>query len=165
MSYTTEQERAAAQARAQAEAEAREERARLAAIEAEKIKQAHEAQRQAQEAAAKGNAEEAQKAMEAAQQAEAEAAALQMTQQVGTGAPEIEAPAKVSGISGRVTYSAEVDDLVALVKAVAEGKAPIESLQADMKFLGAQARAFKKAGELYPGVKSIASRSIAARAA
>jgi hypothetical protein len=31
--------------------------------------------------------------------------------------------------------------------------------------LGAQARAFKKAGQLYPGVMAVAERSIAARAA
>lgn len=164
LTYTAEQEKIAAKARAEAEAVARAERERLAAIEQEKYEAAKKAQAEAQAAASKGDSEAAEKAMAAAQQAEAEALALQMTQQVVTVAPTVEAQ-KVSGISGRVTYSAEVYDLKALIAAVAEGKAPIESLQADTKFLGAQARAFKKAGELYPGVTSIASRGLAARAA
>ena len=164
LTYTAEQEKIAAKARAEAEAVARAERERLAAIEQEKYEAAKKAQAEAQAAALKGDSEAAEKAMAAAQQAEAEALALQMTQQVVTVAPAVEAQ-KVSGISGRVTYSAEVYDLKALIAAVAEGKAPIESLQADTKFLGAQARAFKKAGELYPGVASIASRGLAARAA
>ena len=71
----------------------------------------------------------------------------------------------MSGISGRVTYAAHVDDLMTLVKAVAEGKAPLEAIGANDKFLGAQARAFKKSGPLYPGVTAIAERGIAARAA
>ena len=164
LTYTAEQEKIAAKARAEDEAVARAERERLAAIEQEKYEAAKKAQAEAQAAASKGDSEAAEKAMAAAQQAEAEALALQMTQQVVTVAPTVETQ-KVSGISGRVTYSAEVYDLKALIAAVAEGKAPIESLQADTKFLGAQARAFKKAGELYPGVTSIASRGLAARAA
>lgn len=88
-----------------------------------------------------------------------------VTANVVTAAPAVEAPAKVSGISGRMTFSAEVTDLMELVKAVAAGTAPIEAIQADTKFLGAQARAFKKAGQLYPGVMAVAERSISARAA
>jgi hypothetical protein len=64
-----------------------------------------------------------------------------------------------------MTYSAEVTNLLELVQAVAAGQAPLEALQAETKFLGAQARAFKKAGQLYPGVMAVAERSIAARAA
>ena len=79
--------------------------------------------------------------------------------------PTVAAPSKVSGISGRVTYGAEVVSLIDLVKAVAEGKAPIEALSANTTFLGQQARAFKKAGPLYPGVNAIATHGISARAA
>lgn len=165
VAYTSEQERLAAEARAKAEAQARAERERLAAIEREQMQAAAKAQAEAEAAAKKGDHEAAEKAMAIAQQAEAEAAALQMTQQVMTVTPDVESPTKVSGISSRVTFGAEVNDLLVLIKAVAEGKAPIECIQADMKFLGAQARAFKKAGELFPGVMSIASHSIAARAA
>ncbi|GAA4401120.1 hypothetical protein [Quisquiliibacterium transsilvanicum] len=163
--WTTEQERIAAEARRKAEAEARAERERLAAIEREQAEAARRAQEEAQAAAAAGDQEAAAAAMAAAQAAEEQAAVAAMTAQVVTVAPAVEAPAKVTGITGRVTYSAEVTNLELLVKAVAQGLAPIECLQADTKFLGAQARAFKKAGELFPGVMAVAERSIAARAA
>ena len=71
-----------------------------------------------------------------------------MTANVVTVVPEVEQASKGAGIRGRTTYAAHVEDLRALVKAVAEGKAPIEAIQADTKFLNAQARAFKKQGQL-----------------
>lgn len=165
VSWTTEQERIAAEARAQAEAKARAERERLAELERQQAEAARRAQEEAQAAAAAGDIEAAEIALAEAQAAEQQAAVAAMTAQVVTVAPAVEAPAKVAGISGRVTYSAQVDDLLALVKAVAAGQAPLEALQPDMKFLGAQARAFKKAGQLYPGVTINAERSISARAA
>lgn len=88
-----------------------------------------------------------------------------MTAEIVTFAPAVAAPAKVTGIAGRVTYSAEVVDLMALIQAVAAGKAPIQAIAADEKFLGAQARAFKSPGDLYPGVMCRAERGISARAA
>lgn len=165
VTWSTEQERIAAEARAKAEAEARAERERLAAIERERAEAARRAEAEAQAAAAAGDQVAAAKALADAHAAQEQAAVAALTAQVVTVAPVIEAPAKVSGISGRVTYSAEVTDFLALVKAVAAGQAPIECLQADTKFLSAQARAFKKDGILYPGVVSKAERSIAARAA
>lgn len=165
VTWTSEQERLAAEARARAEAEARAERERLAAIEREQAEAARKAQEEAQAAAAAGDQEAAAAAMAAAQAAQEQAAVAAMTANVVTVAPAVEAPAKVTGISGRINYSAEVTDLLALVQAVAAGIAPIECLQADAKFLGAQARAFKKAGQLYPGVMAVAERSISARAA
>ncbi len=165
VTWTTEQERLAAIARAEAEAAARAERERLAAIEREQQEAARKAQEEAQAAAAAGDQEAAQRAMAEAEAAQQQAAVTAMTAQVVTMAPVVEAPAKVTGISGRVTYSAEVTNLLELVQAVAAGTAPLEALQADTKFLGAQARAFKKAGQLYPGVMAVAERSIAARAA
>lgn len=165
VTWTSEQERLAAEARAKAEAEARAERERLAAIEREQAEAARKAQEEAQAAAAAGDQAAAAAAMAAAQAAQEQAAVAAMTANVVTVAPAVEAPAKVTGISGRVNYSAEVTDLLALVQAVAAGAAPIECLQADAKFLGAQARAFKKAGQLYPGVMAVAERSISARAA
>lgn len=165
VTWTTEQERLAAIARAEAEAAARAERERLAALEREQQEAARKAQEEAQAAAAAGDQEAAQRAMAEAEAAQQQAAVTAMTAQVVTIAPQVVEPAKISGISGRVTYSAEVTDLMKLVKAVAAGTAPLEALQADAKFLGAQARAFKKAGELYPGVMAVAERSIAARAA
>lgn len=165
VTWTTEQERLAAIARAEAEAAARAERERLAALEREQAEAARKAQEEAQAAAAAGDQEAAQRAMAEAEAAQQQAAVAAMTAQVVTAAPAVEAPAKVTGISGRMTYSAEVTDLLALVQAVAAGTAPLEAIQADTKFLGAQARAFKKAGQLYPGVMAVAERSISARAA
>lgn len=165
VTYTTEQERLAAEARAKAEAEARAERERLAAIEREQAEAARKAQAEAQAAAAAGDAEAAAAVMAAAQAAQEQADIAAMTANVVTIAPTVEAPAKVSGISSRVTFSAEVANLMELVKAVAAGTAPIEAIQANNKFLGAQARAFKKPGQLYPGVMAVAEHSIAARAA
>ena len=179
IAYTTEQERIAAEARRVAEEAARAERARLAAEQAEQERIAREAaeasaraQREAEAAAAAGDheaaaaaQEQARQQAEAAQAAQAEAQAAAVTAEVVSVMPTVAAPAKVVGISGRVNYAAQVDDLMTLVKAVAEGKAPIQCIAADEKFLGAQARAFKKAGPLYPGVECIAERGLAARAA
>ncbi len=164
VTYTTEQERLAAEARRQAEAEARAERERLAQQEREAQEAARRAEAEAQAAAEAGDQEAAAKAMQQAQAAQDAAAMAAITANVMTIAPQVEAPAKVSGISSRVSYVVEVTDLLALVKAVAAGTAPIECLQADAKFLGAQARAFKKAGQLYPGVLAKEERGIAARA-
>lgn len=165
VTWTTEQERLAAIARAEAEAAARAERERLAVIEREHQEAARKAQEEAQAAAAAGDQEAAKRAMAEAEAAQQQAAVMAMTAQVVTASPAVEAPAKVSGISGRMTFSADVTNLLELVKAVAAGTAPLEALQADTKFLGAQARAFKKAGQLYPGVMAVAERSISARAA
>jgi colicin import membrane protein len=165
VTWTTEQERLAAIARAEAEAAARGERERLAAIEREQAEAARRAQEEAQAAAAAGDQEAADAAMAAAQAAQEQAEMAALTANIVTITPQVEAPAKVSGISSRVTFSAEVFDLMQLVNAVAAGQAPIEALQAETKFLNAQARAFKKAGQLYPGVMAMAEHSIAARAA
>ena len=177
--WTTEQERLAAVARREAEEQARKERERLAAIQRE----AEEAQRRAAEASRKAHEEaqrlaaagdaaaavaaqqEAQAQAEVAEAAQSQAEEAAFTADIVTFAPAAEAPAKVSGISGRVTYSAHVDDLLALIKAVAAGTAPIQAICADEKFLGAQARAFKRSGDLYPGVSIRAERIISARSA
>lgn len=68
---------------------------------------------------------------------------------------------KVAGISMRETWSAQVVDIMKLVKAVAEGKAPIQCISADTVFLGQQARAMKGALN-YPGVKAVMNSNISA---
>jgi hypothetical protein len=68
---------------------------------------------------------------------------------------------KVAGISMRETWSAQVVDLMKLVKAVAEGKAPIQCISANTVFLGQQARSMKAALN-YPGVKAVSDSSISA---
>ena len=62
------------------------------------------------------------------------------------------APVHVAGKVSKTVYGAKVTDLMALVKAVAEGKAPIQALLADQSFLNKQATAFKE-GFSYPGVE------------
>lgn len=177
--YTDEQERIAAEAKRIADAAAAVERHRLAQIAQKAADAEHAAAKEAQfaankarEAAAAGDAvaaAAAQALADTALAAAVEAQAVQqeaaMTAEVVTYTPTAIAPAKVSGISGRVNYVAEVLDFAALVKAVAAGTAPIECLQANDSFLGAQARAFKKAGPLYPGVDCKANRAISTRAA
>lgn len=179
ITYTSEQERIATEQRRVAEAAAAAERARLAAEQAEQERQARAAAeaaeaatRAAAEAAAAGNKEaqaaaeeEARRQTAAAEAAAAEAHSTANTAEVISMPIAAAAPQKVSGVSGRVTYGAEVADLLTLVKAVAEGKAPLECIEANTKFLGAQARAFKKAGPLYPGVVAVAERGLSARAA
>lgn len=165
ITWTTEQERTAAIARVEAEAAARVERERMAELGREQAAAAMKAQEAALAASEAGDTEAAQRAMIEAEVAQQQADIAAITSQIVTIAPTVEAPAKVVGISGRTTYSAEVTDLMALVKAVAAGAAPLEALQADAKFLGAQARAFKKTGQLYPGVLAVAERGLSARAA
>lgn len=82
--------------------------------------------------------------------------------QVVTYAAELAAAPRVEGISERTTYTAQVTNLRQLVCAAAAGQAPLECLQADDKFLAAQARAVRRAGELYPGVRVELQRSLAA---
>jgi len=179
VAYTQEQERIAAEARRVAEEQAAAERRRLAAEQAEQERLAREAAaaatRALEEAAAAAAAgdreaqakaeEEARAQAQAAENAQAEAQAAATTAEVISMPIAAPAVSKVSGVSGRVNYTAQVDDLMTLVKAVAEGKAPVQCLCADEKFLGAQARAFKKAGPLFPGVTAVAERSLSARAA
>lgn len=73
--------------------------------------------------------------------------------------PKLTAP---SGLTRRVTWSAEVVDLMELVKAVAKGKAPLAYLQADMKQLNTQATALKKEMKI-PGVIAKENEGYAAK--
>lgn len=178
--WKTEQERIAAQERAERERIAREERQRLEAQEREAAARAlaaqQEAARQAAAAAEAARAGDAKKAEELQQQAEAQAQAAETAQaQAATAAQEaavvtVAPPAialvpKLAGVTGRMTYTAHVESLKLLVHAIAEGKAPIEAIQANTTFLGQQARAFKKAGSLYPGVTVVAESALSVRAA
>jgi hypothetical protein len=123
-----------------------------------------------QEKAARKAEEEARAA---AQKAEEEARAAQAEQLAAEGrveegvavleAPVIAAPSvvarevmKVRGISApREKFHAEVFDLMALVKAVAEGKVPLAMLEANQSNLDKQADMFGKMNQDlgYPGVR------------
>jgi hypothetical protein len=68
---------------------------------------------------------------------------------------------KVGGISHRETWHAEITDLRALVRGVADGRVPLAAIEANRTFLNGQARALR--AELrYPGVHAVPERSIAA---
>lgn len=58
------------------------------------------------------------------------------------------------GNATRRTWGAEVTDLMALVKAVAAGTVPIQTLEANTVFLNGQARMLKAALS-YPGVRAV----------
>jgi hypothetical protein len=114
---------------------------------------------------------EAKKREEDRMLAEAEAAAAAgdhasaesiLEQPVNVSPPVIPATPKVSGISMREEWKCEVSNLVELVKAVAAGKVPMGAIQANIVFLGQQARSLK--GEMkYAGVRVWSQKNVAAR--
>lgn len=81
---------------------------------------------------------------------------------VPTPVVQIETP-RVSGVSTRETYKAEVTDLMLLVKAVAAGTVPLGAIEASTTFLNGQARLQKTALQ-YPGVKVVVEQGISSRA-
>jgi hypothetical protein len=68
---------------------------------------------------------------------------------------------KISGISTRQTWHAEIVDKAELIRAVAAGQVPDVVLVPDMPVLNAQARALKAALN-YPGVKAVCEEIVAA---
>lgn len=58
---------------------------------------------------------------------------------------------KLSGEVEKQTFSAVVTDLAALVRAVADGKVPLQAIKADEPWINTQARSFRL-GLNYPGV-------------
>lgn len=114
-------------------------------------KEAEKLERQAEKAEAAGRTEKADALREQA-----------TTAVFAAPAPAVTETPKVSGLSTRKTYGVEVTDLMALVKAVASGAAPLKLLQADTKVLGQMATALKEDFS-YPGVKLVVSTGIASR--
>jgi hypothetical protein len=76
----------------------------------------------------------------------------------------IDEPIKAGGESYRESWSAEVVDIMALVKAVANGSQPIAYLQPNMTALNSAARTFKGTVQI-PGVKIVSSTILARRLA
>jgi hypothetical protein len=68
---------------------------------------------------------------------------------------------KTEGVSARENWSARVTSMAALVKAVAEGKAPFGLVQATEKALNGLARSLKGSMQV-PGVEAVCTRGIAA---
>jgi hypothetical protein len=58
----------------------------------------------------------------------------------------------------RETWSAEGFDLLTTVKAIAEGKAPLQAVQYDMTFLNGQARSYKQAMSI-PGTRAVSKKT------
>jgi membrane protein involved in colicin uptake len=119
---------------------------------------------EAEAAEARRKAEEASDA-EAKAKAEAEAAEAAAKAEVAAATPApivAGSTPKVAGLSKRKTYSAEVEDLQALCKAVLEGTAPANVIVADMKVLNGMARTLKDAFNV-PGVKLVATEGLSSR--
>jgi len=68
---------------------------------------------------------------------------------------------RISGLSTRQTWHAEIVDWTALIRAVAEGHVPEAVLLPNMIVLNAQARALKSALD-YPGVRAVPEQVVAA---
>lgn len=68
---------------------------------------------------------------------------------------------KLEGATVKEYWSAQVTDLKALCRAVAEGKCPVSYIEPNMTVLNGQARALKKEMSI-PGVKPVSTSSVAA---
>jgi hypothetical protein len=68
-----------------------------------------------------------------------------------------EAKPDINGMKTKTTWAAEVEDLIALAKAVGEGKAPPECIKPNGPFLNGLARLHKDTGTPPAGVKFVSS--------
>lgn len=133
----------------------------MSEFDAEQERQRQEAQRKLDEAAEKERRRLAQQAGRAAAKGDTDKAAELNERAAMTVAPIVqqERPA-ISGITRRETWRAEVTDLRALVRGVADGQVPLAAIEPNLSFLHGQARALR--AELrYPGVRSVAEKGIA----
>jgi hypothetical protein len=69
---------------------------------------------------------------------------------------------KAAGVSTRENWSAKVTDLKALCKAIGEGNAPIQAVQANMPFLNSIARSGKSTMDI-PGVEAVKETNVITR--
>ena len=121
----------------------------------EQERQRQEAERVAREAAEAAAREEALNRAVEIESADGKEAAEQFLEEPLMVAPVViqaEAPVKMAGQVSRMTYSATVLDLRALLKAVVEGKAPLQCVVADESYLNGKAR-LEKDGFNVPGVR------------
>lgn len=100
-------------------------------------------------------------ALEAAGEAEAAEATLDAEPPLVAVAPPPPPPPKAAGVAMRETWSAEVVDVLALVKAVAAGEQPLSLILPNEKALDAMARALK-ADLAIPGVRAKRTLGVAA---
>lgn len=126
--------------------------------EQERIRQ--EEQRRLQEEARKREEEARLAAAIEAEQAGAKEEAEQILEEPVYVAPVVvqkQTPKVQGGPVFRTVWKHQVTDLIALVKAVAAGHAPLTAIQANDVFLGQQARSLKDALRI-PGVKAYSER-------
>lgn len=103
-----------------------------------------------------------QQAAKATQAGRVERAMELETRAAAVVAPAIQRePTKVDGIGNRLNWHAECNDLLALAKAVVEGRAPVSYVMANDKVLGQQARSLKQ-DFVCDGVRVWADKNIAA---
>ncbi|OGS35277.1 MAG: hypothetical protein A2293_08020 [Elusimicrobia bacterium RIFOXYB2_FULL_49_7] len=141
IAYDTEIERKAREEQARLEAKARTEEER-------KRKELEERARKAEAAGKAAKAEELR----------------QKAEEVHVEAPTVQAPSvNVAGQSTREDWYAEVTDMMALVKAIADGKAPLTFIAPDMTVLNKQAKSMKNTWS-YPGVAFKSRKVLSARA-
>lgn len=76
--------------------------------------------------------------------------------------PVVSGPEKAQGQAIRVTWKAEVTDLKALVRAVAEGRAPSSFIQADLVAINKQARATQDTMKI-DGIRFYSKKEMAVR--
>jgi hypothetical protein len=127
----------------------------------------HEAERRRIDAERREAEDRARKEAEARRLQEAEElASLGMTEAAGaaldappdirpSAPPRSAEPERASGVSYRENWKAEVADLAALVKAVAEGTMPVTCLKPDMTELNRLAKVFRNTRQI-PGVRQYA---------
>lgn len=101
--------------------------------------------------------------------AELEASGDKETAEAIISAPVEVAPVKIQSTVPRTaqafsreTWSGEVTDLMALVKAIAEGKAPLNLVMANQTAINGLARSLKRSMN-YPGIRAISSKTMASR--
>lgn len=137
----------------------------MANFDEEQDRERAEAQRKLDEAAERERKRLAQQADRAAAKGETDKAADLQERAAMIVAPiaQQDRPA-VAGISRRETWRADVVDLRALVRGIADGVVPLAAIEANQKFLNGQARALRS--ELrYPGVRAVPERTIASGSA
>jgi hypothetical protein len=133
----------------------------MATFDEEQERRRRDAQRKLDEAAEKERRRLALQAERAAAKGDADKAAELHERAAMTVAPiaQHDRPT-VAGISRRETWHAEVTDLRALVRGIADGHVPLAAIEANQPFLNGQARALRT--ELrYPGVRAVPAKTIA----
>lgn len=130
--------------------------------QAEERKRRHE-QEKLEKAAERKRQRLEQRAVEAAEKGDERKAAALDAQACTVVTPVVQPQTKVTGVSTRETWKAEVTDLMALVKAVAAGDASLTLIQANTTEINKRARALKSEFDV-PGIRVYPEQSLAARA-